>query len=170
MKQIKQMMILSLCMCIANVSFAATHVVVFNPQAAILRTDKAQQQLEAMRKDGDFVALQTRLETLKSDLETLSKERDTKGMTWSADQTAEHRKKMESVGSDYQYTAKKMQSEQQAVMERIIQEMQPLVQKAMSEVVAAEGADLVLDGQAAFFASPKADITAKVTEKLNKAK
>jgi outer membrane protein len=170
MKYIKHMLAFGLLMSAATLSFAATNVVVFNPQAAILRSDTAQKQLEELRGDSDYASMQARLESLKTDLEGLRKESETKGMTWSADQVAEHRKKMESVGSDLQYTAKKMQSEQQSVLERIMQQMQPKVEKALSEVVKEVGADLVLDSQSAFFAAPKADITAKVTEKLNKAK
>lgn len=170
MKQVKRFVTFSLLMCIASVSFAATNVVVFNLQSAILSSDTAQKKLESLRNDSDYAALQAKLESLKIDLETLRKEGETKGMTWSADQVADHRKKMEYVGSDLQYTAKKMQSQQQAVMENIMEEMQPKVEKALGDVVAAEGADLVLDSKSAYFASPKADITAKVTEKLNQAK
>lgn len=170
MKLCKQFMGICMLMCLASISWAATNVVVFNVQNAILSTDSAQKTMEGLRNDSEFAAMQARAESLKSDLEELRKEGETKGMTWSADQVAEHRKKMESVGGDLQYTAKKMQSEQQAVMERLMREMQPKVEKALSEVIAAEEADLVLDSQSAYFASPKADITAKVTAKLNAAK
>ena len=41
---------------------------------------------------------------------------------------------------------------------------------AIDELVAAEKIDLIVKSQAALWADPAADITAKVTEKLNKAK
>lgn len=169
MKHVKRFLAFGLLMCVASLSFAETHVVVFNLQGAILSSDNAQSKLEALRNDSDYAALQAKLESLKSDLQALAKEGETKGMTWSADQVEEHRKKMEYVRSDLQYTAKKMQAEQQSVMENIMEEMQPKVEKALSDVVATVGADLVLDSKTAYYASPKADITAKVTEKLNQA-
>ena len=169
MKHVKRFLAFGFLMCAASLSFAETHVVVFNLQGAILSSETAQAKLEALRNDSDYAGLQAKLESLKSDLQALRKEGETKGMTWSADQVEEHRKKMEYVGSDLQYTAKKMQAEQQSVMEKIMEAMQPKVEKALSDVVAAVGADLVLDSKTAYYASPKADITAKVTEKLNQA-
>lgn len=169
MKQVKQILAFGLLMCAAGLSVAANNIVVFSPQAAILRSDAAQNQLKDMREGSEFAGMQAKLETLKADLEALRKEGETKGMTWSKDKMAEHRQKMESVGSDFQYTAKKMQAQQQSVMENIMQGMQPKLEKALMEVVKEVGADLVLDSQSAFYAAPSADITAKVTEKLNKA-
>jgi outer membrane protein len=168
MKRITQIIGFGLLMSIASLSFAQTKVAVFNAQAAILGSDQAKATLEKLRNDSNYAGLQAELETLKSDMEALRKESETKGMTWSADQVAEHRKKMESVGSDLQYTAKKMQSEQQSVMQRIMQQMQPKVEEALTAVIKAEGVDLVLDSQAAFFASDAADITDLVTQRLNK--
>ena len=167
MKYLKQLSIATVLMCIAGFSFAASNVAVFNLQGAILGSTEAKKQLEELRNDSDYANLQARLESLRSDLENLRKEGETKGMTWSQEQVAEHRKEMESIGSDLQYTAKKMQSEQQAVMERIAQKVQPKVEAALNAVVAAEKIDIVLDRQSAYFASPSADITAKVVEKLN---
>ncbi len=170
MKHIMKLLVVGIFMCAAGMSHAATNVVIVNLQNAILSSDHAQKKLEALRNDSDYSAMQAKLESLKADLEALRKEGESKGMTWSADQVAEHRKQMESVGSDLQYTAKKMQAEQQSVMQNIMQEMQPKVEKALNAVVKAEGADLVLDSQSAYFASEKADISAKLTEQLNKAK
>lgn len=170
MKYFKQCLLASLLLFATGVAVAQTKVAVFNLQAAILNTELAQKSLKDLREDSDFSSLQAKAESLKADLESLRKESETKGMTWSAEQTAEHRKKMEYVGADLQLAAKKIQSEQQAVVQRVIQQIQPKVERVLKEVVEEEGYDLVLDSQSAYVVAPDHNITAKVTERLNTSK
>lgn len=155
---------------IANVTFAAGKVAVFDWEKCILSTDVAKKRLSELQKNPEFSSMQAKFEGLKSDLQNLNKEAETNGMTWSQEQVAEHRKKMEYKNADLQLVVKKLQAEENAAVKRIVQELTPKVRKAVSEIIEAEDIGLLLHSKVAFHVDPAFDITAKITDKLNKAK
>ncbi len=164
--------VLTACVMMSSVMAQAANdkVVVFDAQRAILSTDVAQERFKLLESKSDFLSLKTKFESLKADLQALQKEAEIKGLSWSESDKAEHRKKMEYLNADLQLSVKKLQAEQQAVAQAVMQELGTKASTALNEIITAEGIGLVLDAQAARYANPAFDITAKVTEKINKAK
>lgn len=148
----------------------AGKVVVLNIEGAVLQTEAAKKAEKALQSRAEYAALVAKAESLKAEFETLAKEEKAKSETWPADKKQETKKKLKTLNDDYQEAVKKIQGEQQKVVMGIMQEMQPKLKSAIDEIVAAEKIDLIVKSQAAFWADPTADITSKVTEKLNKAK
>jgi outer membrane protein len=91
-------------------------------------------------------------------------------MTWSEEKRAESEKKMQSMGADYQFQGKKLQAEQQAVMQEVMQEMAPKMDAVIKQLVEADNIGLIVDANAVIAIKPDSNITAKVTELLNKSK
>lgn len=149
---------------------AGNDVVVFDLQSSILNTDLAKQKMKALQANPEFAALQAKFETLRNDLQKMAKDAEKNSVTWNPEQTAEHRKKMEYARADAELVAKKLQAEQKATAQRVMEELGPKAQVILKEVINAEGIGIVLSTQTAYYAEPSRDITAKVTEKLNKAK
>ena len=149
---------------------AADKVVVFNAQGAIMATDIAKQRIKDLQASIDFSSMQAKFESLKADLQGLDKEAKTNGMTWSQEQIASHNKKIEYKQADLQLSAKKLQAEQGEAVQNIMKELAPKAQEILKQIITAEGIGLVLDNKAALFANAEFDITAKVTDGLNKAK
>jgi outer membrane protein len=148
----------------------AGKVAVLNIESAVLQTEAAKKAEKALQSRADYAALVAKAESLKAEFENLAKEEKTKGETWPADKKQETKKKLKSLNDDYQEAVKKIQGEQQKVVMGIMQEMQPKMKAVIDELVAAEKIDIIVKSQAALWADPAADITPKVTEKLNKAK
>nr|WP_243748740.1 OmpH family outer membrane protein [Pseudomaricurvus alcaniphilus] len=150
-------------------AFAAqSKVVVVNMQAAIIQTEAAKKQLMALDADADFAALRAKFESLRADLVNLDKDAQTNGMTWSEERRADHRKKVEYISADLKLAAEKLKAERNGVVKRIMQDQGELAKEALNDVVSAGNIGLVLDSSVAYFATPDYDITAKITEKLNK--
>lgn len=171
MLKIKTAMILAIALVTAPMAMAAGNdVVVFDLQSAILNTDLAKKKVQDMQANAEFAALQAKFETLRNDLQKMAKDAEKNAVTWNPEQTAEHRKKMEYARADAELVAKKLQAEQKATAQRVLEELGPKAQAVLKEVISAEGIGLVLSTQTAYYAEPSRDITAKVTEKLNKAK
>lgn len=147
---------------------ASSKVVVVNMQAAILQTEVAKKQLMALDANPDFAAMKAKYDSLRADLVNMDKDAQTNGMTWTNEQKMEHRKKAEYKNADLKLAVEKLKAEQNAVMKRIMQEQLEKAKAALNELVVAEGIGLVLDSGSALFATPDYDITAKITEKLNK--
>jgi outer membrane protein len=89
-------------------------------------------------------------------------------LTWSPEKRAESEKKLQNLGQDYQFEGKKLQTEQQTLMQQIMQEQGPKVEAAIKQLVDAEKIGMIVDAKAAIYAKPEHDITAKLTEMLNK--
>lgn len=148
----------------------AGKVVIFDHEEALLRTKVAQQKIDKLKAKPEYAQLLANAESMKADLEALNKEGNSKGMTWSEEERAEHRKKMEYIQADLKLAAQKLQGENSAVIKEIVSEMQPKLEAVLTKMVDSGDVDIVLRKQATYIAKPASDITAKVTEELDKLK
>lgn len=154
----------------AVVGAAESKVAIFNPQAAIMNTQIAKRQLDALEANADYAATKAKFESLRVEMGNLEKEAQSKGMTWSDDQKADFRKKMDYKGADLKLAVEKLKADKSSVMKQVMQALVPKAQEALKEIVSSENIGLVLDSSVAHYATPDYDITAKVTDKINKAK
>ena len=143
-------------------------IAVIDIQSAMFASDYAQSRVQASLESADFVALKAKAEGSAADLQAMSKEAETKRLTWSADQAAEHQKKMSYSKADYDLAVQKLQGEQQALQQKILQDLSPTFQKALSEVVSEEKITLLFRAESVLVASPENNLTAKVVDRLNK--
>ncbi len=151
-------------------SVLAAKTAVFNPQVAILGTDAAKKRTDQLKTDKDFSALVAKIENLRSEMIALQKDAEKNGMVWTAEQQADHQKKMSFLNEDFQLASKKAQAEQQAVLMKLMQETEAKLEPILKDIMAEKKIDVILHPQATVIFKPSADITKLVTERLNKAK
>ena len=154
---------------LANVA-AATKVVVFDVQKAILDTDKAQAELKKFQERADIKQLAAQMESLQAEIRALNKDHETNGLTWSKEKIESTNRQVAHKQADLQLALKKLRTEQDALSSKISQEFLAKAQAAMKKVVQVEGIELVVSRQAAIDFNELVDITAKVTAEINKAK
>lgn len=147
----------------------AGKIVVFNPQAAVLSTEAAKKRDAELKADKNFAALVASIENLRAELIALQKDAEKNGMTWSADQQAEYKKKMTNLNDDFQLAQKKAQSEQNAAVGKLMQDAEAKLEPILKAIMEEKDIDLILHAQAAVIAKPVSDITMEVTARLNKA-
>lgn len=135
---------------------------------AIFGTEVAKTRLKQKKDESSFTALQAKYESTVADMKALKQEMDTKGMTWSAEQAEEAQKKMEFLRADLELTTRKIQTEQQALQNSIVQELRPKAGEALQELIDEEGIVLLISAEAVVTAAPSLDVTAKLTDRLNK--
>jgi outer membrane protein len=155
---------------VSVVSFAQGKVVILDVQAAMLSTELAKKELAKLDKNPEFASMKAKLDGLVADIKKLQATAEKDAMTWSAEQQAEHRKKVEYLRADYELAGKKLQAEQQAVVQLVMQQLGPKTRTVLDQLIASDNIGLVLNSQAAIHASPAFDITSKLTDLLNKAK
>ena len=148
-------------------SFAGK-IVVFDPQQAIMQTDSAKNKMQELQKRPEYAKLIAEAEGLKADLEALSKEAESKGLTWSEDQRAEHRKSVEFVQADFQLVVQKIQKENDALLKGLLAQGQAALPAILEAIVKAEDIDIILRKEVTIVSMPAADITSKVISELNK--
>ena len=168
----KMKTVLALCAVLFSMGTLAANdkVVVANLQAAILQTDIAKNQLQALEADAEFAAMKAKYDSLRADLANMEKDANTNGMTWTEQQIADHRKKMDYKAADLKLVAEKLKAEQGVVLKKIIQQHAQNAESVLKDIMKSEKIGLVLKHDAAVIADPSHDITALITEKLNKAK
>jgi len=145
-------------------------IAVIDLQTAILQTNLAKQELSKLDSNPEFSAMKAKFDSLRADLANLNKDAQTNKLTWSAEQIEEFRKKVDYKRADLELASKKLKSEQNAVLQKVMQEMAPKARIAINEIATAEGISLLLDRKAAIYADASVNLTDKVTAKLNKAK
>lgn len=168
MKIVKNLLLAVTLTAAAGAALAADKVVVLDMQAAMLGTDLAKKSIEALQKDSEFTAVRAKLESLVADIKALQESAEKNAMTWSDDKLSEHRKKVEYLRADYELAQKKLQSEQQDVLQRVQQELAPKVRPVLEKLIEDEKISMIINAQSVFHADASHDITAKLIERLNK--
>lgn len=170
MKKLTVTLIAAAMLACSGLAFAEGKIAVFNLQGAILNTNAAQKQIKEYESKAAYADLKANFEQIQSELKKLNEEAKVNGATWSDDRKAEHRKQMEYKRADLELVAKKLQSENQALVQRILQENAERARAVIQEIIKSEGIGLVLNAEAVTYADSSYDITAKITDALNKAK
>ena len=162
-----RLVIIVLCSALATSAFSQDKIAVIDMQQAMFASNYAQNVAKEASESADFVALRAKAESSAADLQAMAKEAETKRLTWSTEEAAEHQKKMSYTKADYDLAVQKIQGEQQQLQQKIMQELTPQFQEALSEVAKSEGVSLLLRRESVIIADPKNDLTAKVIDKLN---
>ena len=162
-----RLVIIVLCSALASLAFSEDKIAVIDMQQAMFASNYAQNVAKEASESADFVALRAKAESSAADLQAMAKEAETKRLTWSTEEAAEHQKKMSYTKADYDLAVQKIQGEQQQLQQKIMQELTPQFQEALSEVAKSEGISLLLRRESVIIADPKNDLTAKVVDKLN---
>ena len=152
----------------SNSIFAEEKIAVFDASTAIMASNPAQARINSALERTDIVALKAQLEGLAADLQGLEKVAESKRLTWSKEEIAEHNKKREYARADYELAGRKYQAETQQIQQSIVQEFQPKTEAALKLVIESEDITLVLRREVVIHFSPKLDITAKVVDLMNK--
>ena len=162
-----RLIIIVFCSALASLAFSEDKIAVIDMQQAMFASNYAQNVAKEASESADFVALRAKAESSAADLQAMAKEAESKRLTWSTEQAAEHQKKMSYTKADYDLAVQKIQGEQQQLQQKIMQELTPRFQEALSEVAKSEGITLLLRRESVIIADPKNDLTAKVVDKLN---
>lgn len=148
----------------------AGKVVVIDLQRAVLSTAAAREQLKAMESEKEFAENRKKAESIQKEMDKKSAEAQKDGATWSNEQQMSYRRDMEMMQKEMQLLVQKLQSEKQAVFNRISKDMESKLKKVLEQLIKEENISLLLDKGAAHFAHPAFDVTEKVTQRLNEAK
>ena len=152
----------------ANVAADDTNKIpVVDSAIAIFGSATAQEKLKAAEESADFLSLKAKYESSTADLQTMAKEAESQRFTWSQEQLAEHQKKMGYAKADAELTVQKIKAEQQQLQQSILQELGPLAEQAIQEIVQEEDISLLLRAESVLLAAPDASITAKVASRID---
>lgn len=159
--------LLALAALASPLAMAQGKVAVVNLQEAILQSDAAQQRLNQVRAEEDYKADKGEFDRLQEELNTLVQDFQKDAAVMSQEQQVAARKRLASKQADLEHVAGKLQQAEQATGQALLQEMSPMVQEVLRELITTEGIGLLLQRASVIHADPGYSITAKVTDKLN---
>ena len=92
-------------------AYGEDKIAVIDMQQAMFASQYAQDVAKDASESADFVALRAKAESSAADLQTMAKEAETKRLTWSTEEAAEHQKKMSYAKADYDLAVQKIQGD-----------------------------------------------------------
>lgn len=136
-------------------------------QQAILQSDAAQARLNEVRNEEGYKADKDEFDRLREELDKLVRDFQKDAAVMSQEQQLAARKRLASKQADLEHVGGKLQQAEQATGQQLLQELSPMVQEVLRELITTEGIGLLLQRSSVIHADPGFSITAKVTDKLN---
>jgi outer membrane protein len=152
---------------VVSADTASAKIAVVDARVAIFSSVAAQSALKTFEESADFISLKAKYESSSADFQAMAKEAETKRLTWSPEELAEHQKKMSYVKADAELAIQKISSEQKQLEQRVLQDLAPLVEQALQEIVKEEGITVLLRAESVLLATPEASITEKVANRID---
>lgn len=169
MSKLRHSALILFALLLPSLALAQGKIAVLDVQAAIINSDSAQKQFKELRAQPSYDANSKELEKLKKEYEALVTQVQKDLAIMSAEQKEAQRKKIEDKRGDLEHVARKLQAAEQELAQGLMQQMAPKLQTVVTELIKSEGIGLLLDRKAVMHADLEYNITAKVTERLNKA-
>ena len=152
---------------VASLADTVNKIAVVDAKVAIFGSETAQSYLKTFEESADFQGLKAKYESSSADFQAMAAEAETQRLTWSAEQLAEHQKKMSYVKADAELAIQKISAEQKQLEQRILQNLAPLVELSIQEIVKEQGITLLLRAESVLLASPETSITKQVAERID---
>jgi outer membrane protein len=152
---------------LASSAETVNKIAVVDAKAAIFSSAVAQNYLKTFEESADFLSLKAKYESSSADFQSMAAEAEKQRLTWSAEQFAEHQKKMSYVKADAELAIQKLSSEQKQLEQRILQNLAPLVEESIQEIVKEEGITLLLRAESVLLAIPETSITKQVSNRID---
>jgi outer membrane protein len=170
MKLIKEIVLTCALAVSSTAALAASKVVVVDMEQALMATDVMQARVKKLTAEPEFAALKAKFDSLQSDLQSLEQEFQSNKMTWSDADKQGQRIKAEAKQKELRVILQSLKQQEQVAMKSVMQELGPKAKTALQQITTAQDIDIVLARNAALWRTESSDITAELTQRLNKAK
>lgn len=162
--------VFALLACVWQVAGAAgaTKIAIVDVQAVVLNSEAGRQGMTEVEKHPKYKPVKAKLDNVEAELKTLDEQLKGEGLTWGEEKKSSHREKMTNLAKERQEHVQALTGMRESAFVQMLSAMEPRIAKALEDVMATEGIDLILDSKAAVLKSPTADITAMVIDRLNK--
>lgn len=152
----------SLLLSFSMVAEARTAVVDF--AGAVFNSTKAQQMIEEIQQDSEFVAMRTRAEALEAEFKQLQEEFNKNELTWGDEQKAEANQRAFQMNQERENIGRALN---QAVQSNVMRELQPKAAEALDELIKEEKVTILISADAVLMVAPEANLTEKLVQRIN---
>ena len=148
-------------------AFAAEGVAVIDMRNAVLGTQVAQDAFKALEEETDYAANIEKATLLQTERQSLAEKLQKDGETLSQEEIADMQRDIQEKGKDIEFIVGKIQAKQTETADKVFRDLNPSLQKILSELIAAKEVTLLLSRENVLFADTALDLTDDVTSMLD---
>ena len=148
-------------------AFAVEGVAVIDMRNAVLATQVAQDAFKALEEETEYAANIERATLLQSERQALAEKLQKDAETLSQEEIADMQRDIQEKGKDIEFIVGKVQAKQSETADKVFRDLNPSLQKILSELIAAKEVKLLLGRENVLFADTALDLTDDVTSMLD---
>ena len=169
---IKRNLLLPLILLLAPLSIYAVdlNIATIDPQAALLSTDIAKQEIEDLQNSKEWKEVADELQVKVTEAREIQEKTQKEGPTMSDEEKQEAAKRFQSLQQDINFLQTKQRDIQNQVIQLISQQQAEKFQVIVTELIRAKAITLLLDrgqGSSVLHADQSYDITKEVVDAMN---
>jgi Skp family chaperone for outer membrane proteins len=149
-------------------AFSQGNIGVISYEAVLTSSNYAQQQYEALQAEPKYKILIEEIQQLKTELEGMKKEGETKSLTWSDDQKRSHLEKGQAKVVKYKQLGAQALNIKKNVDMILEKQLGPRIEEIVNAMIKEKKIGLLLKAQAVYYSSADFNITEEVIKRLNK--
>ena len=148
-------------------AFAAEGIAVIDIRSAVLQTQVAQDAFKALEEETEYAANIERATLLQTERQALAEKLQKDAETLSQEEIADMQRDIQEKGKDIEFIVGKVQAKQSETAEKVNRDLNPSLQKILSELIKAKEVKLLLSRESVLFADTALDLTDDVTSMLD---
>ena len=148
-------------------AFAMEGMAVIDMRNAVLATQVAQDAFKALEEETEYAANIERATLLQSERQAIAEKLQKDGETLSQEEIADMQRDIQEKGKDIEFIVGKVQAKQSETADKVFRDLNPSLQKILSELIAAKEVKVLLGRETVLFADTALDLTNDVTSMLD---
>jgi|TARA_B110000238_G_scaffold190558_1_gene223889 Skp family chaperone for outer membrane proteins len=151
----------------SNAAYAVEGMAVIDMRSAVLQTQVSQATFKALEEESEYAANVEQAQLLQADRQAIAEKLQKDGETLSQEEVAKMQRDIQTKTKDLEFIVGKIQAKQEETADQLFRELNPSLQKILSELIAAKEVKVLLGRDQILFADTALDLTDDVTSMLD---
>jgi outer membrane protein len=148
-------------------AFAVEGLAVIDMRTAVLATQVSKATFTALEEEGEYAGNVEQAQLLQADRQAIAEKLQKDGETLSQAEITKMQKDIQDKTKDLEFIVGKIQAKQNETAEQVFADLNPSLQKILSELIAAKEVKVLLGRDQVLFADSALDLTDDVTSMLD---
>jgi len=136
-------------------------------RTAVLATQVSTATFKALEEEAEYAGNVEQAQLLQSDRQALAEKLQKDGETLSQNEVAQMQRDIQAKTKDLEFIVGKIQAKQNETADKVFRDLNPSLQKILSELIAAKEVKVLLGRDNVLFADTALDLTDDVTSMLD---
>jgi len=147
--------------------YAVEGVAVIDMRTAVLATQVSTATFKTVEEEAEYAGNVEQAQLLQSDRQALAEKLQKDGETLSQNEVAQMQRDIQAKTKDLEFIVGKIQAKQNETADKVFRDLNPSLQKILSELIAAKEVKVLLGRDNVLFADTALDLTDDVTSMLD---